>query len=326
MKKSTKAILAATGVATIAAVSASYIVSRVLVKAALSREGMKVPKVFEKKVVGGLADDPKIQAAFEARDRAKLLETESVKINSSDNVELIADIYHHQKPKRILIAMHGWRSNWQTDFGGQVSFLHDNDCTVIFPHQRGQNKSGGDYIGFGVLERKDCIDWINFVVDRFGTDIPVYLYGISMGASTVLMAAGYQLPECIKGIIADCGFTSPRAIWKYVMNNNLKISDVLAYPMANAIIKKEAQFSGDEYSTIEALKVNTRPVLFIHGAEDTFVPSTMTFENYVTCVAPKELLIVSNAGHGLSYLTDTIKYQKTVLTFFERCESKFYEQ
>jgi fermentation-respiration switch protein FrsA (DUF1100 family) len=192
---------------------------------------------------------------------------------------------------------------------------------MVYPDQRGQNESEGEYIGFGVLERHDCLNWIKYINERFGDSLPIYLLGVSMGASTVLMTSGFDLPDSVKGIIADCGFTSPRKIWEHVIKNNLKMSGKVAYPIVNAICKREAQFDGEEFSTTEALAKNQKPVLFIHGGGDSFVPIQMTFENYLACTAPKELLVVPGAGHGMSYITDSEAYMKAVKSFFKNCEN-----
>lgn len=317
LKTSTKKALIAAGILTVAASAATVAVCRVFVDIAVKRKVMKVPEAFQNKLSGGLKKDPKVKIIEQNSKLANELPTESVQILSHDGLNLIGKLYSCEKPKRVIIAMHGWRSSWQVDYGGIVNFLHDNNCTVLFPDQRGQNDSDGEYIGFGVLERHDCLSWINYVTERFGSDVPVYLCGVSMGATTVLMTTGFDLPQNVKGVIADCGFTSPHAIWKHVLDNNLRVNEKITYPIANLICKRIANFDGDEYSTVEALENGTTPVLFIHGSDDRFVPIDMTFENYKACVAPKEMLIVPGAAHGMSYVTDTAAYEKAVLSFFK---------
>ena len=167
--------------------------------------------------------------------------------------------------------------------------------------------------------------WVKYVVERFGSDIPVYLCGVSMGATTVLMTTGFELPSNVKGVIADCGFTSPHDIWEHVLKNNLRLNSKITYPIANYICKKEAKFDGEEYSTIQALENNQRPILLIHGSADNFVPLTMTFNNYLATKGPKELLIVPGAGHGMSYITDSKSYEKAVENFFKKCETLGFE-
>ncbi len=320
MKKNTKIALTATGVAAATAAVAGAVVAfgKFFGAVAINRKGVKLPMSMRNRMTGGMMEDPAIPDILKASDDARALPTETVTIQSSDGLTLTGHYYPCKDPKRIIIAMHGWRSSWPVDYGMSSRFFHDCGCAVLYPDQRGTNNSDGEYIGFGVLERRDCLDWISYVINRFGTDLPIYLVGVSMGASTVLMTLGYELPDCVRGCIADCGFTSPHAIWTHVMNENLGLSEKLAYPIINRICNKKAQFDGDEYSTVEALKENTVPVLFIHGGADKFVPIQMTFENYEACTAEKDLLVVPGAGHGMSYASDTEAYKNAVRKFFKK--------
>ncbi len=325
MKKSVKTALILGGVTILAAGVSTYVASKILVSVATKRQIVNFPNKMQDRLTGGLISDPNAQKVLNASKNADLLPTTKVDIEGFDGTPLTGRIYHAENTKRIIVAMHGWRSSWQIDYGLTSNFYHTNDCTVIYPDQRGQNGSGGDRIGFGVLERHDCLAWINFAVEQFGEQIPIYLCGVSMGATTVLMTSGFTLPENVRGIIADCGFTSPHDIWEHVLDKNLHINSKITYPIANAICKREAKFDGEEYSTIEALANNDRPVLFIHGSADGFVPPEMTFRNYMACKAPKELLIVPEAGHGMSYVTEPETYEKTVIKFFKKCETEGFD-
>lgn len=282
-------------------------------------------------VAGQKKPDPaaeRIKPIFEkAREDLKNNANETVQITSHDNLKLVGHIYPAQNPKRILICMHGWRSSWDHDYAVISTFLHDDlNSTLIIPEQRGQGESEGDFIGFGIFERHDCLEWVNYAKERYGEDLPIYLIGISMGATTVLMTTGSDLPTCVKGVIADCGFTSPGAVMSHVVKNNLKINEKLTYPLVNKRINKVAHFDIDEYSAPKALENCKVPVLFIHGSSDTFVPVQMTFENYEACAAPKDLLIVPGAGHGMSYVKDTAAYEKAVRYFFKKYDKSTREE
>ena len=137
-----------------------------------------------------------------------------------------------------------------------------------------------------------------------------------MGAATVLMAAGLDLPSNVHGIIADCGFTSPHAIWKHVANNNLHIAFGLRGAIADEMLKQKIQMGSDEYSTVEALQSSTIPVMLIHGTDDHFVPVEMTYENYKACAGPKRLLIVPGADHGMSYFVEKDRYEEEIKRFW----------
>ena len=176
--------------------------------------------------------------------------------------------------------------------------------------------SGGDYMGFDMIERHDCLEWVKWVNERCGTDAPIYLAGVSMGASTVLMASELDLPDNVHGIIADCGFTSPDDIWKHVVEHNLHLSYGIRSAVANDICKKKIQMGAKEHSTVEALQKSKVPVLFIHGTDDNFVPVEMIYENYKACAAPKRIFVVPGADHGMSYVVDEKGYQAALQDFW----------
>ncbi len=310
--------LAATGALAITAYTHT---SKYLMKLALDREG---PRNMEKEKEKMLSDGD-FSKAFKILEAAgqKLArcDTEEVEITAHDGITLAGHWYSPKSPKRVIVAMHGWRSSWSQDFGLIAPFWHENDCAVLYAEQRGQGNSGGKYMGFGLLERHDCLDWIDFVNERtFGT-LTIYLGGISMGATTVLMAGGFELPENVLGIVADCAFTSPHAIWKHVVESNFHLPFGVYRLAADDLCKRKINVAANSYSTMEALSNCKVPVLFIHGTDDTFVPIEMTYENYKVCQAPKKLLAVPGAEHGMSYLVDEKSYQKAVTEFWRDCEN-----
>ena len=173
-------------------------------------------------------------------------------------------------------------------------------------------------MGFGLTVRYDCLEWANWIStqEEYG-ELPIYLCGVSMGASTVLMAAGFELPLNVHGIIADCGYTSPHAIWKHVVENNLRLYyDDMMSNIADEMCRAKIQIGSKDYSCPDALAECKVPVLFIHGTDDDFVPDEMTYENYKACTSQKRLLIVPGAGHGMSYVIDRKSYEQVVKQFW----------
>lgn len=242
---------------------------------------------------------------------------QKIQILSKDGTLLVGHWFCPKAPQRIIVAMHGWRSGWNWDFGMAAPFLFDQGCAVLFAEQRGQGDSGGDYMGLGALERYDCLKWIQWVNEnRNEAELPVYLAGISMGASTVMMCADMKLPENVKGIIADCGFTSPDEICKHVVENNLHLSYRIRGGIAERLCKKRNRAGLLAGSAKQSLSKSKVPVLFIHGSDDCFVPVSMTFANYKACRSPKTLFIVPGADHGMSYYTDKAGYEKALLRFW----------
>ena len=319
MKKQAKNALIISGVAaatTSLMIGLTYVASKLLVEAALDREMPKPIKKFKKAISGYKKSEDFVQKLKSTADELKQKETEQIEIKGFDGITLVGHWYPADNAKRIIVALHGWRSSWDRDFGMIADFWHDNGCSVIYAEQRGQNNSQGDYIGFGLAERFDCLSWINWASSENGK-LPIYLAGISMGATTVLMASGFGLSENVHGILADCGFTSPQAIWKHVSNKNLHLPYGIHGIVASSLFRKKLNMECDEYSTIDAMKTNRTPILFVHGSDDKFVPVNMTYDNYYACTAPKRLLIVPGANHGMSYVVEKEKYEKTLLEFFD---------
>ena len=299
----------------------SYVAIRSLINVAMDR---KIPKSMENvcRLISGAPKDEDFKK-MQKESGAGLMsrEYEIVGVTARDGVTLVGHFAPAKDAKRIIIAMHGWRSAWYNDFGMFEDFLEGNDCSVLYVEQRGQNNSGGDYMGFGLIERYDCLKWTEWVTERCGDELPIYLYGLSMGAATVLMAAGLDLPANVHGIMADSGFTSPNAIWKHIANHNLHLAYGINSAMANRICKKKIKCKADEYSTIDALKNSKVPVLLIHGTDDHFVPVRMTYENYKACTSPKRMLIVPAADHCMSYFVDKEGYEAAVIGFWRQFDN-----
>ncbi len=321
MNDNAKGLLIASGIAAAAGTAAliSHAVTDKLVRIALCREE-PAADAMNQDLTGKEEMQVILSATTAAAAELEKTVTETVELEAPDGVRLVGHWYACPNPKRTVIAMHGWRSSWTRDFGLIANFLHTSGCNVLYAEQRGQGESGGDYMGFGLLERFDCAEWVKWVNNRVGTDLPVCLAGISMGATTVLMAAGLSLPENVTSIIADCGFTSADAIWKHVVEHKLHLLYGLRSAAADDLCRKHIQVGAKDYSATDALRVGTVPVLFIHGSDDHFVPLEMTFENYKACAAKKRLLVVPGADHGLSYWVDKDQYEAAVRSFWRETE------
>lgn len=323
MKKNFKKLPAAAifaGAAAAGAAAAAYATTHLLVQTALDR---KIPHFMKK--AGGLISGSEKNSEFklaceEAASRLASREHEIVHISAHDGVDLVGHFFPCENAKRVIIAFHGWRSSWKCDYGIASQLFFKNGCSVLFAEQRGQNNSGGDYMGFGLTERFDCADWALWAMCRCNRAIPIYLAGVSMGAATVMMASDLKMPENVRGIIADCGFTSPKAIWKHVAHKNLHIFYGLRGYLADILCKSKINMASGDFSTTDALSKTTLPVLFIHGSDDHFVPIEMTYENYKACASEKKLLVIPGADHAMSVFTDPAAYERALTEFWKEVE------
>ena len=242
---------------------------------------------------------------------------ESVTVKSYDKLKLFAKYYPADKDAPWMILFHGYRSHAERDFSGGLKYGIEHGYNVLLVDQRAHGNSEGRCLTFGIKERRDCLSWIDFVIEKAGENAKIVLYGMSMGAATVLMAAELRLPKNVVGIVADCGFSSPYGIIRKVVKE-------MRYPTAvtTAFIRLGGIIFGGfdlcSASAAKAMESCDAPVLFIHGDGDKFVPHEMSRENYEHCRSQsKQILVVPNAGHGMSYMVDKEKYLATVTAFLE---------
>lgn len=220
--------------------------------------------------------------------------------------------------KKFVFLSHGYRSNARDEFGRFAKFYHDNGVNVFMVDHQAAGQSEGGLITFGQREARDGLGWLDFMIDTFGDDIEIFLHGISMGCATVTAMTGNDtLPENVKFTVADCGYTSMIDEFK----SNLDKAHVPAFPLINAVSVIHRAATGmsiKEGAPIDMVKNAKVPVLFIHGATDDFVPTTMVFELYEACTSEKDLLIVDDAEHAESYKKDPASYEAKVKEFMDK--------
>ena len=242
---------------------------------------------------------------------------EDVTITSDDGLELMGTWYPAQNAVRTIILAHGYHSSWQKDFSGMVPWYHANGSNLLLIEERAHRRSEGKYITMGMRESEDIVRWAEFLNRTYGSELPLYFHGVSMGAATVLMAQGQILPPNMAGIIADCGFTSCYDISLHVMKQSMGI---FAYPIlyrANLFANRYAKVDMKEKENPKILKHAKIPTLFIHGTGDHFVPCDMTVKNYSAAACEKRLVLVPEAPHAMSWFYDTKRYQEALTDFFE---------
>ena len=240
-----------------------------------------------------------------------------VEITSYDGLKLHANYYHNKDGAILAICFHGYRGTPIRDFSGGVKAYLDMGYNVLLVHQRAHKDSEGHTITFGIKESKDCLSWIRYALRRFGTKQKIILCGISMGASTVLLASENKLPKNVKGIIADCPFSSPKAIIKKVCSKDMHIPFFLGYPFVwlGGILFGHFNMNGGDIK--KALRNNKLKILLIHGEADTYVPCSMSKE-----IADNDknidIELFPNADHGLSFVIDQPRYEKIVKEFVNK--------
>ena len=242
------------------------------------------------------------------------LPCEEVSILSRDGLRLFGRYYHAADGAPLQILVHGYRGDALRDFCGGSKIAREAGMNTLLVDQRAHGRSEGKTICFGVEERWDCLAWANYAAERFGPDCRISLAGISMGAATVLMASDLPLPENVKAIIADCPYTSPRAIIREV-SRTMPWFFHLLYPFAGLCAGLFGGFDLDGASPLGAVSNTRLPILLIHGESDGFIPCRMSKELASACAGPVRLELFPGADHGMCYLEDPERYRSLVLDF-----------
>ena len=236
-------------------------------------------------------------------------------IRSFDGLTLHGRFYEYAPGAPIELMFHGYRGGAERDLSGGVQRCFRVGRSALLVDQRCAGQSEGHVITFGIREYRDCLSWVDFMLDRFGPDVKIILTGISMGASTVLMAGGTDLPANVIGILADCGFSSARDIIRTVIRR-MGLPAGLSYPFVKLGARLYGRFDLEETSPVEMMKRCTVPVIFFHGESDDYVPCDMSRINYEACASRKRLVTIPGAGHGLSYPVDPNTYLNALIEFF----------
>lgn len=248
---------------------------------------------------------------------------ERVELRSFDGLRLVALYLPAETPRCTTILMHGYRSEHLVDFSVAYRLLHENGCDLLIPYQRAHGESQGRLITMGVKEKRDCADWARYAAERFGPDRPIILEGMSMGAATVLMAAGEPLPENVRGIVADCGYTSPWEEFAHVMRRSFRLPAWPLLHLCSLLSRVVGGFGFRDCSTLDTLSRSKLPLLLIHGESDDFVPARFSRAAYAASASTdKELILVPNAAHCGSFLVDQALCTEKLLAFYARCTAK----
>lgn len=241
---------------------------------------------------------------------------EDMYITAFDGLKLHGRYYEYAPGAPIELMMHGYRGTAERDLSGGVQRCFKLGRSALIVDQRCSGESGGNVITFGIHEHRDCLSWVSHMITRFGPDVKIILTGISMGAATVLTAAGKPLPENVIGVLADCGYDSAKNIIQKVIGD-MGLPPKLAYPFVKLGARLFGHFDLEETSPLEAMKTCSVPVILFHGENDDFVPCQMSRNIYEACPSRKKLVTVPGAGHGLSYPTDPEGYRQALQEFFD---------
>ena len=241
---------------------------------------------------------------------------EEVNIKSYDGLNLYGRYFHFKDGAPIHILMHGYKSTANKDMAGFLKIARSLGHNALLVDQRGCENSGGKVIAFGIKERYDALSWVNYLNSRFDAP-PIFLCGVSLGGSTVLMASELELPDNVVGIISDCAFSSPEGIIKKVCKDNGLPGVVIPLIRVGAFLYGHFTLGGK--GAYVAVRKSKKPILVIHGDRDGFVPYRMAKEIYDNATCEKYMYTFESTVHAGCYVSDPEKYTSIVEEFTKKC-------
>ena len=316
MKKAAKKLLGAA-----AAVGGVYVGLVTVLDNLLVRRKWTVPSSFGEKIANADMSDLN-KKSEEFKQVLKTLPVEKHCIVSDRGEKLVGWLFRPEEESKVFVlCAHGYRSSGRSEFSGISQYYRTKKgFNAMVVDHTASGDSEGNFVGFGHFEVEDCMKWVRYLIENFGDDITIILHGISMGSATVMLMAGEpDLPENVKMVVADCGFTS--AIDEFThKSKDLHIDKLPAIiPLVNLINRVQAGYDFRDTDAFAAVQHAKVPMLFIHGGADLFVPTFMSEKNYEACSSEiKDILIIDGADHAQSYIVDQEAYEAKIDEFMDR--------
>ena len=219
---------------------------------------------------------------------------------------------------KTAVIVHGYTDNAIRMFHIGYLYNHSLDYNILLPDLRYTGLTEGDAIQMGWLDRKDVLQWIDTAPALFGDSLKAVVHGISMGAATTMMVSGEKTPEYITCFVEDCGYTS---VWDQFSKELKGLFGLPPFPLlytASWICQLQNGWNFQEASALSQVARCTKPMLFIHGDNDDFVPTWMVHKVYAAKPSPKEIWITEGVDHAHSYKLYPDEYTEKVKAFTDK--------
>lgn len=264
----------------------------------------------------GTADDDEYRILIDAY-KIKNQSNETVMMQAFDNTKLIGHYYEREKGAPLIVFFHGLWGHSYLDGVPIYRITQKHNWNLLLCDLRAQGDSEGEFSTLGVLEKYDCLDWVEWAQNRFGDKNPIFLMGVSTGASIAMMSSNLGLPKSVRGIIDDCGFTSTMEMID--VNCKSHLPDYIPTRMFDFFVEMGTSVWGhfciSKADACKAVSQTDIPILIIHGDRDTQAPLSMAYRLYDSCSSEKQLYVVHGANHAENYRKDPEGYENVIAEF-----------
>jgi fermentation-respiration switch protein FrsA (DUF1100 family) len=219
--------------------------------------------------------------------------------------------------KKLAILVHGYQSSVE-HIAEAAPVYYDEGYHVFMADNRAHGASEGKYIGMGVLDSRDYVQWIDTLL-RQNDSLEIVLHGQSMGGATVLMMSGRaDLPPQVRCVVDDCGYNSVFDEFAYQLHQMFGLPPFPLLYVASWESKWLAGYAFDEGDVTAQVRQARVPILFIHGDADDYNPTWMVYELYDAAPTEKELWIVPGAKHAKNHIVAPEEFSARIRRFCAR--------
>lgn len=254
------------------------------------------------------------------------IDSERITLKTDDSLSIAAWRTRANHPKGTVVLLSGIENPSVTAFFGYAKMLADNGWDSLLIEMRARSESEGGEIGFGMTEWLDVKAGVDYLIgDDESKDLPIVAMGTSMGAGTVIIAAG-ELAE-IDAVISISAFSSWSDMFAehMAMGGVPKAIAVLDKPFVNLYLGFHFGFDALNYSPINGIsKLGERPILMMHSTEDSQVPY-LEFEKLLEEAKKRQIDVTTFIREGDEHFicyeeyfdtpTQDLEFSKTVLDF-----------
>lgn len=270
------------------------------------------PKTIDKRVLKNANYEAVREEMFALAEQG-IKECKEVDIFSYDNLKLHG-YYFDKGFDKVIIMFHGVHANGLFHFSIQTREFINRGFNVLVIDERAHGKSEGKYITYGQKEQEDVLSWISYVENVLNFQ-NIYLYGLSMGATSIALASP-RFDNKIKGMIIDCGFTNINELIDHIVGSQ-HIPKQLFYHGLIFLAKHLADINFNDLTTVDRLKQTSTPAFFVQGTKDIVATQKFLMDNYNACSSKKEILEVEGAPHTLSVPLEKEKVLNKIFNFLE---------
>ena len=239
----------------------------------------------------------------------------NVEFTTADGLRL-SGWYVPPRNGALVIFVHGLNGN-RTELLDEANFITAAGYGALIFDLRNHGESQGNVTTMGLDEVQDVDAAVAFARQIGGADSPLALFGHSMGADAVLLAA-VKIPE-IRAVIAESAYSS---VEDNIAEGVRGLTGLPPFPFAPLIVFFGEREAGVDIRSIRPVDVvawlSPRPLLLIHGELDSLILAENSRRLYAAAREPKELYLLPNAGHGGFLQAAPEEYPHRILAFLEK--------